>query len=182
MYNIDYFNITDIKNNLFQYCLQLLVCPCQRQLFPIQQKCFFLTSDQTSKWLIYIRRFVFAENVLRELFKHKCILQKGNSRSILCFSVVQQDSLPIPTQYTLKAMFSYSYAVPFEVTLSRPAWYQSPPYRLVIWIWMFFLPCLSLEKRLQNFYLAISLTCKERDMITLFFIFSGTEKNIVTFR
>lgn len=61
--------------------------------------------------------------------------------------------------------FSHSYAVPFEVTWGKAVWCQSPPYTLVMWIWMFFLPCLSLEKRLQNLYQVIGITCKERDII-----------------
>lgn len=141
----------------------------------------FVTSDQTSKQRIYITFYICRKCLKKNPSKSKCIPQKEIAEAS-CISL-QFSSTHCQHQHHILAelCFSYSYAVPFEVTLGKPVWYQSPPYTLVIWIWMFFLPCLSLEKQLQNLYQVISLECKERDIINpLFHLFRnwGEHHNI----
>lgn len=149
--------------------------------FRKKKKKKFVTSDQTSKQRIYITFYICRKCLKKNPSKSKCIPQKEIAEAS-CISL-QFSSTHCQHQHHILAelCFSYSYAVPFEVTLGKPVWYQSPPYTLVIWIWMFFLPCLSLEKQLQNLYQVISLECKERDIINpLFHLFRnwGEHHNI----
>lgn len=150
------------------------------RLFLICQK-LFVTSDQTSKEPIYTRQYTRRKCFKRTVPKANIFCRKETAEAS-CISL-QFSSTHCQQQHHIlsEICFSYSYTLSFEVRSDNPDWFQSPPYTLVTWIWMFFLPCLCLEKRLQNLYQVITLTCKERDIINpLFCLFRnwGEHHNI----
>lgn len=112
---------------------------------------------------------ILAENALKEPFQKQIYLQKGNSRSILYFSAVQQYSLPTATSYTFRDMFFLFLHSVFWGYIGQTRLVSKSSIHVGDMNLDVFLPCLSLEKRLQNLYQVITLTCRERDIVNPLF-------------